>query len=122
MTDKGVPVGKRYRIVTNHQEMAHRIHARFSQCVCTCDHAAFNEIDWHDTEKYNEKICDVFGSNSVSCKEQFELNPGYCVGDYGVAVDDHLLVSFDRICNWSCIRLHACNFRHHESEDRSVFW
>ena len=33
MTDRGVPIGKRYRIITNHQEIAQRIHARFSQCV-----------------------------------------------------------------------------------------
>ena len=56
MTDKGVPIGKRYRIITNHQEIAQRIHARFSQCVCTCDHASFNEIDWHDTEKYTKRF------------------------------------------------------------------
>ena len=54
MTDKGIPIGKRYRVVTNHQEIARRIHARFSQCVCTCSHAAFNEIDWHDTERYTK--------------------------------------------------------------------
>ena len=56
MTDKGVPIGKRYRIIANHQEIAQRIHARFSQCVCTCDHASFNEIDWHDTEKYTKRF------------------------------------------------------------------
>ena len=56
MTDKGIPIGKRYRVVTNHQEIARRIHARFSQCVCTCSHAAFNEIDWHDTEKYTKRF------------------------------------------------------------------
>ena len=55
-TDRGVPIGKRYRIITNHQEIAQRIHARFSQCVCTCDHASFNEIDWHDTEKYTKRF------------------------------------------------------------------
>ena len=56
MTDRGVPIGKRYRIITNHQEIAQRIHARFSQCVCTCDHASFNEIDWHDTERYTKRF------------------------------------------------------------------
>ena len=56
MTDRGVPIGKRYRMITNHQEIAQRIHARFSQCVCTCDHASFNEIDWHDTEKYTKRF------------------------------------------------------------------
>ena len=56
MTDKGIPIGKRYRVVTNHQEIARRIHARFSQCVCTCSHAAFNEIDWHDTERYTKRF------------------------------------------------------------------
>ena len=56
MTDKGVPIGKRYRIVTNHQEVAQRIHARFSQCVCSCEHAAFNEIDWHETERYTKRF------------------------------------------------------------------
>ena len=56
MTDKGIPVGKRYRVVTNHQEIARRIHARFSQCVCTCSHAAFNEIDWHETERYTKRF------------------------------------------------------------------
>ena len=121
MTDRGVPIGKRYRIITNHQEIAQRIHARFSQCVCTCDHASFNEIDWHDTERYTKRFATFFGSNSFSRQEQFELSTGYSVGDYGVAFDDHLHFSFDRICDWSCIRLHACNFRHHESGDRSVF-
>ena len=56
MTDKGIPIGKRYRVVTNHQEIARRIHARFSQCVCTCSHAAFNEIDWHETERYTKRF------------------------------------------------------------------
>ena len=56
MTDKGVPIGKRYRIITNHQEVAQRIHARFSQCVCSCEHAAFNEIDWHETERYTKRF------------------------------------------------------------------
>ena len=56
MIDRGVPIGKRYRIITNHQEIAQRIHARFSQCVCTCDHASFNEIDWHDTERYTKRF------------------------------------------------------------------
>ena len=56
MTDKGVPIGKRYRIVTNHQEVAQRIHNRFSQCVCSCEHAAFNEIDWHETERYTKRF------------------------------------------------------------------
>ena len=79
MTDKGIPIGKRYRVVTNHQEIARRIHARFSQCVCTCSHAAFNEIDWHETERYTKRFFDISGSNSVSSKEQFELVPGYCL-------------------------------------------
>ena len=56
MTDKGIPIGKRYRVVTNHQEIARRIHARFSQCVCTCSPAAFNEIDWHETERYTKRF------------------------------------------------------------------
>ena len=63
------------------------------------------------------EIRNVFGSNSISC--QGKLGLSYDLDNYGVVTFDHLHFSIDRIDDWSCNRLHACNFRHHESEDRS---
>ena len=54
-SSQGRPIGKRYRIVSGSQELALHVHRRFSECQCKeNEHAAFNQIDWHETERYTK--------------------------------------------------------------------
>lgn len=55
-TSQRIPIGKRYRIVSENQEVAQCVHQRFSECHCSCEHAAFNEIDWRETERYTKRF------------------------------------------------------------------
>ena len=65
-TSQGVPIGKRYRIVSENQEVAQCVHQRFSECHCSCEHAAFYK-----------KIRNVSGSNSISCQGKLGLKQGF---------------------------------------------
>ena len=52
----GIPIGKRFRVVSNNLEFVSYLHKRFSECRCTCEHAAFNQIDWNETERYTKRF------------------------------------------------------------------
>jgi len=56
VSSQGIPIGKRFRIVSNNQEFVTYLHKRFCECRCTCDHAAFNQIDWNETERYTKRF------------------------------------------------------------------
>ena len=54
LSTQGRPIGKRYRVVSNNQDLASYDHKRFSTCECHCEHASFNEVDWHEAERYTK--------------------------------------------------------------------
>ena len=56
---------------------------------CSCEHAAFNEIDWYETERYAKRFaCFWFEQHFVSGKAWVEA--GYILDNYGVVTFDHL--------------------------------
>ena len=55
----GRMIGKRYRVVSNCQKVTDVLHAKFARCRCTEEHAAFSEVDWHQTESYTRRLATV---------------------------------------------------------------
>ena len=45
------PVGKRFRFMSNRKEVANRLAERF-KCQCIVERAAFNNVNWTETERY----------------------------------------------------------------------
>ena len=52
-------IGKRYRVVSNSESTSKVLNAKFAKCTCTEEHAAFNEVDWKQTEGYTRRFATV---------------------------------------------------------------
>ena len=53
------PVGKRFRFMSNREEVANRLAERFN-CQCIVEHAAFNNVNWTETERYTRVFARYF--------------------------------------------------------------
>ena len=53
------PVGKRFRFMSNRKEVANRLAERF-KCQCIVEHAAFNNVNWTETERYTRVFARYF--------------------------------------------------------------
>ena len=53
------PVGKRFWFMSNRKEVANRLAERF-KCQCIVEHAAFNNVNWTETERYSHVFARYF--------------------------------------------------------------
>ena len=65
----GIPIGKRFRVVSNNLEFVSYLHKRFSECRCTCEHAAFNQIDWNETERYTKRFATFMARTAYQVRD-----------------------------------------------------
>lgn len=73
-TQSGLKVGKTFRIQLSSQPLAKRLSARFA-CKCGDDHAPFNNVDYHSTERYSLKFARFFTRSWIYLVRTASVSP-----------------------------------------------